>query len=464
VESQWQFDMKALLAHTNSSARDIRRAGGIPAEARIVLVFLVLAALWILLSDRLVEWIAGDLAQATHIQTVKGMFFIAAVAGWLFIVLRRSFKRREHAMALATETSERFELVARASNDAVWDWNLITNEIWWSEGFQHLFGYALHELEPTIESWTRRLHPEDRDRAVAGLHKVIDTGGETWSDEYRFCCKDGSYAYVYDQGFVVHDAQGKPVRMVSGMMAITARKKAQQQLELSRRQMRALSARQDTLREEERTRIAREIHDQLGQMLTGLKMNLRWIEKRMRQHNEEKNDWASLEDKLADSVELTDETIGCVQNIAADLHPSVLDHLGLATALKFEAERFQKRSGIGITARAIEEVGLKIGVAVAMFRIFQEALTNVARHASATAVEVQLGRKDDYLVLQVKDNGKGISPEALASPRSLGLVGMKERASLLAGEVTFESPPEGGTVVTLRVPKAANETKFWELV
>ena len=457
--------MRALLAKLDSSTNDTRRAAGVPAEARIVLVFLLLSALWIALSDLVVEWLAGDLARATHIQTIKGMFFILAVAAWLYVVLHRSFKRRARAMALAAETSERFELVARASNDAIWDWDLITNEIWWSEGFQNLFGYKIPELEPTIESWTRRLHPEDRERAVAGLHKVIDSGGNTWSDEYRFCCKDGSYVYVYDQGFVVHNSEGKPVRMVGGMMDVTARKRAQQQLELSRRQMRALSARQDTLREEERTRIAREIHDQLGQMLTGLKMNLRWIQKKMKEQDDGKQGWELLEDKLADSTELTDQTIECVQNISADLRPSVLDHLGLATALRFEAERFQKRSGAGVTVRAGEEVPeLKPGIAVAMFRIFQEALTNVARHSGATTVEIALGKKDDFLILQVKDNGKGISPEALASPRSLGLVGMKERASLLAGEVTFESPAEGGTVVTLRVPQAANETKFWELV
>src|SRR6185295_6949444 len=197
--------MRALLANSELRAKGIRTGAGIPAEARIVLVFLLLSAGWVALSDWVVEWLAGDLAQATHIQTIKGMFFIVAVAAWLYLVLHRSFKRRARAMTLAAETSERFELVARASNDAIWDWNLITNEIWWSEGFQNLFGYKIHELEPTIESWTRRLHPEDRERAVAGLHKVIESGGETWSDEYRFCCKDGSYVDVYDQGFVIHD-------------------------------------------------------------------------------------------------------------------------------------------------------------------------------------------------------------------------------------------------------------------
>ena len=457
--------MKPLLANSKSSAGRVHGPSRVPAEARIVLVFLMAATLWILLSDRVVEWIAGDLAQSTRLQTVKGMVFIGTMAAWLYFVLRRSFQKRARSVTLAAKTSERFELVARASNDAIWDWNLITNEIWWSEGFHSLFGYPTQELEPTIESWTRRLHPDDRERAIAGIHKVIDSGGKTWSDEYRFCCKDGSYVHVYDQGFVVQDSTGKPVRMVGGMTDVTARKRAEDQLELSRRQMRALSARQDTLREQERTRIAREIHDQLGQMLTGLKMNLRWAEKKLKERNGSQPGLRDVQEKLVDATELADETIECVQNISADLRPSVLDHLGLPMALQFETERFHKRARIDVTLHSIEEVPeLKPEVAGAMFRIFQEALTNVARHSDATTVDIRLSQRDEDLLLQVKDNGRGISREALTNPRSLGLLGMRERASLLSGDVTFESPPTGGTLVTLCVPKAANDTKFWELV
>jgi len=457
--------MKPLLANSKTRANNSRARAAIPAKTRVVLRFLLFAALWVLLSDLIVEWVARDLVVGTELQTIKGLVFVTVTAVWLYFVLRGAFLKRGRALALAAEARERFELVARASNDAIWDWNLITNEIWWSEGFHNLFGYRTQELEPTIESWTKRLHPEDRDRAVAGIHKVIDEGGETWSDEYRFCCKDGSYVDVYDQGFVIHNAEGKPVRMVGGMMAVPARKCAEQQLDLSRRQMRALSARQDTLREEERTRIAREIHDQLGQMLTGLKMDLHWVAKKIRERNGDQPELHDLGDKLADATDLADQTIELVQSISADLRPSVLDHLGLATAVKFETERFHKRAGIQITLHSIEEVPeLKPEVAGAMFRIFQEALTNVARHSGATAVDIRLSQKDDHLILQVKDNGKGISPEALANPRSLGLLGMKERASLLGGEVAFDSTPGRGTVMMLRVPRAANDTKFWELV
>src|ERR1041384_6157479 len=135
--------MKPLLT------KDARSRSAIPAEVRIVLLFLLLAGLWILLSDWLVQLFAGNPSQSAHLQTIKGLIFVLVIATWLYFVLRRSFLKRERSIALARSASERFELVARASNDAIWDWNLITNEIWWSEGFQALFGYCTEELEPT---------------------------------------------------------------------------------------------------------------------------------------------------------------------------------------------------------------------------------------------------------------------------------------------------------------------------
>jgi len=381
----------------------------------------------------------------------------------LYFLLFRAYHRRRRSIVRAREFGERFELAARAASDAIWDWNLRTNEMWWSDGFENLFGFAKEELEPTVESWTRRLHPEDKERSVAGIYRVINSGGRVWSDEYRFRRKDGSYAIVHDRGFVIHDAGGKPIRMVGGMTDVTARKEAEAQLDQSRRQMRALSARLESLREEERTRISREIHDELGQLLTGLKMDLRWVERKL-------TDSASPElnpiiDRVVAATEVADQTIESVQKIAAELRPGVLDNFGLATAIKYESQRFSERSGIASSAHLPEDKPeIDPGVATAVFRIFQETLTNVARHADATEVEINLRQEHDELVLQVQDNGQGISPEALANPRSLGLAGMKERAVQVNGTITFARGEKGGTVVTLRVPQSAHDTKFWEMI
>jgi two-component system sensor histidine kinase UhpB len=448
---------------SNRGAGRIVRA--LPWELRIVLLFVLFAVLWILFSDHFVQLVAGDLTQATELQTIKGLFFVGATAALLYWQLRGAFRRCDSAAENARAACERFELVARASNDAIWDWNLLTNEIWWSEGFTNLFGYAKEELEPTIDSWTNRLHPDDRERAVRELHHAIDSGEFTWSDEYRFRRKDGSFAHVFDQGFVIHNPDGKPVRMVGGMMDVTARKEAEEQAELYRRQMRALSARIESLREQERTRISREIHDDLGQVLTGLKMDLRWVEKRFGEIQTPEPTLNPILDKVVGASELADQAIDRVQNIAAELRPVVLDSLGLSAAISYEARRFQERSGIRCDAHFPDKPpDLKSEVETVIFRIFQEALTNVARHAKAASVEVNLFLDNGEVVLRIRDDGQGISDEALANPRSLGLVGMKERASILDGTITFERLVAGGTAVTLRIPEAANDTKFWELV
>ncbi len=138
-------------------------------------------------------------------------------------------------------TQERFDLVAKATNDAIWDWNLVTDQIWWNQGFTTLFGYQAHEIEPGIESWYGRIHPDDQQRVVTGIHAVIDHGGRQWADEYRFRKADGSYASVLDRGYALHDAGGKPYRMLGSMQDVTERKRWEAALLESRQQLETLS-------------------------------------------------------------------------------------------------------------------------------------------------------------------------------------------------------------------------------
>lgn len=443
-------------------------ASGAPAESQFpiseilfTVAYFVAGTAWILLSDSWVETLTDDPYGPVLLQTFKGLNFVLTTAVIFYFILRRSHARRRAAEAASRAATEHFELAARATNDALWDWNLITNEIWWSDGFSKQFGYPLEELEPTITSWTSRLHPDDKERVETGIYKIIRGGAKVWWDEYRFHRKDGSYAYVTDRGFVIHDADGQPVRMVGGMTDITQRKEAEMQLKLSRRQLRALSARVESSREEERTRISREIHDELGQMLTGLKMDLRWIEKKL-----QGNGQATLQpvaEKITAAIGLTDDTIVTVQRIASELRPGTLDNLGLATALKHEAQQWQQRTGVRCLLHLPEQqLELSHDAATAIFRIFQETLTNIARHAQATEANIELRPDEDQVLLEVRDNGQGISAEAVRDPRSLGLLGMKERASLLGGEITFTPGAERGTVVTLRLPIKTGDTNFWE--
>jgi signal transduction histidine kinase len=234
----------------------------------------------------------------------------------------------------------------------------------------------------------------------------------------------------------------------------SGRKNALEQLRLSHDQLRALSVYLQTVREEERIRISRAVHDELGQALTGLKIDLAWLGTRLVKPPR------PARDKIAGMSSRIDETIATVRRIATELRPGILDHLGLAAAIEWQAREFQNRTGIECRIGcSLPHAMLDEEINTAFFRIFQETLTNVARHAEASRVEISLVQKDGHLTLRVGDNGRGITKEQIANIRSLGLLGMKERASLLGGFVAITGHPRTGTTVTVNIP-LLNQTQL----
>jgi len=226
------------------------------------------------------------------------------------------------------------------------------------------------------------------------------------------------------------------------------RLRAEEQLRQSHQQLRALSVYLQSVREEERTRIAREVHDELGQALTGCKLDLSWIANRL------PRDLKPLLDKTRQLSEHIDSTIQTVRRISSELRPGVLDYLGLAAALEWQANEFQNRTGIRCDVHAsLREPVLAQELNTTLFRIFQETLTNIIRHAGATRVAVNLKEADGKILLQVRDNGRGISDAEQTSPGSMGLLGMRERAALLGGDFKITNPPRArGTQVTVSIP------------
>jgi len=235
---------------------------------------------------------------------------------------------------------------------------------------------------------------------------------------------------------------------------ITERKRVQEELRASRAQLRALAARIQTAREEERTHVAREIHDVLAQELTGLKIDLSWLSRRLDKPigiSEQKG----LREKVAALMGLTDKASQSVRRIAAELRPVVLDSLGLCAAVEWVAVDFQKRTEI--RCKAImpgQDLALDRDRSTALFRILQESLANVARHAQATEVEIHLWLEAGEVILTVRDNGRGVQPTELNDPFSIGLLGMRERASLLAGRCAIRAEAGTGTMVEVRLPIA----------
>lgn len=217
----------------------------------------------------------------------------------------------------------------------------------------------------------------------------------------------------------------------------------------SREQLRNLAHRLQDIREEEKGRIARAVHDELGQQLTAIHLELNFLEEEI-ETNEQKQ---KLQKSLESMSQLIDNTISSVQRIATELRPPILDVFGLGEALLWQIKDYQARTDIHFDFSGIDnEIQLDRDRSTTLFRVFQETLTNIFRHAKASKVTIQLFRENDFAVLKVRDNGIGISPEIIKSPQSLGLLGIRERLLTWNGTVNIESLPGQGTTVTVRVP------------
>jgi hypothetical protein len=229
---------------------------------------------------------------------------------------------------------------------------------------------------------------------------------------------------------------------------ITLRKHAEDALRESQRELRELSARVLEAREEEKTLIARELHDELGQLLTALKMDLSWLRERITAEGD-------TADKLAEMGAMLDQTVSATRRISADLRPLMLDDLGLADAANWLVDDFARRSGIHCDIKLEGDGPLTDApkpVATAVYRALQESLTNIARHAGAKQAWIILAAEDEAIELEVEDDGRGIAPEEIGKARSLGLKGMRERINYLGGSFEIARAPRGGTRLRLRVP------------
>jgi PAS domain S-box-containing protein len=231
---------------------------------------------------------------------------------------------------------------------------------------------------------------------------------------------------------------------------LSAVKRAEQELRASSEQSRNLAARLLSVREEERTGIAREIHDELGQSLTAMKIDLAWLASRLPRRN------APLLGRIRSTLELADRIIQSVRRISTELRPGILD-LGLAAAVEWQAQEFQARTGIQCKLRLLAQEVVAPDASTALFRILQETLTNVARHAGAMRAEVVLQNKRGRLVLRIRDNGRGFDQAGTSLSGSLGLLGMRERAAMLGGGVSISSAPGKGTTVTAWIPLRSPE-------
>jgi PAS domain S-box-containing protein len=385
-------------------------------------------------------------------------------------------KRTESALR---ESEERLTLAFAGAQEGVWDWNLETNAVTYSPRWTQMLGYTEEEIEPHISAWERLVHPEDRARADQANESVA-RGTRTYEAEFRLRHKDGRYIHVLSRGFPVRREPGGPVvRIVGTHFDLTERKLAEDLLRRSHEQLevrvrertaelgraneslraeiaereRAERARTDLLgrlvfaQEDERRRIAREMHDQFGEQLTALGHRI-----------------ASLKDAAAAGSDLR-EPIEALQIVAQqldrdvdhlvwELRPTALDDLGLRAALSNYVQNWSARAGISAELHASGLLDDRLGseAETTLYRIAQEALTNVAKHSGARNVELILERRADHVLLIVEDDGAGFDPGA--GTHGFGLLGMQERASLVGASLEIESAVGQGTTILVRMAAA----------
>jgi PAS domain S-box-containing protein len=400
------------------------------------------------------EWSMGERLPVTGLRA-NGEEFPAAITitrvdtagtlgGGRFLTALLCDLSKENDLRLELATlRQRFQAIFELSPNAVW---IAEGEriVYVNRACMALFAAASRE-ELVGRSIYSLLYPQSRAAVQQAVQRTLETGAALPLLHERIERLDGKLRDVEIALASLPDHGQTSLQMV--ISDITQRKHEAIELARSRHALRGLSERLVEAREDERRRIARELHDDLGQRLTALKMGLSSLQAGLTTSAEQGD--------LAAMLELLDETVASVRRIAADLRPLMLDDLGLYAAIEWLARDASRRTGIEVTVRLGEgDPPLDERASIALYRMVQEALTNVARHAHATEAHIEIRHLGDTLLLSVRDNGVGFSESVLHKEGSFGLMGIHERAIMLGGQMQIENPPGGGGRLSVRLPLA----------
>jgi PAS domain S-box-containing protein len=360
----------------------------------------------------------------------------------LCVTAIRDITRRKMAEKVLQESESKYKTLTENSLTGIFI-HQNGKLIFVNDKFAEMHGYKPEEL--LRKSHLLLVHPDQKKNMKGMASKRLKGKSVPQQYEVQRITKDGKTIWCEMMATLI-EYKGKPAIM-GNLIDITERKLAEVAIKQSEEQLRNLTTYLQKIGEVERTNIAREIHDELGLGLTVLKIDLSWLRKRLPENE------IPLHDKAETMTQLIDKTIQTVKKISTELRPGLLDDLGLAAAIEWQAEEFQKRTGIQckITIDP-KDITFDRDRNTAIYRIFQETLTNVARHAQATEVDVSLRQRDVQLELIVRDNGRGITEKELDNPRSFGLIGIRERVKIFNGINIIKGIPGKGTTVTVRMP------------
>ncbi|MFN0111335.1 MAG: PAS domain S-box protein [Blastocatellia bacterium] len=354
-------------------------------------------------------------------------------------------KRAEQALR---ESEEHYRLLFEHSFTGIARMRVDGEMIEANEAMAHMFGCSSPKELLEAKDSNFYFDLEERQRLI----EEVVAQGSLRNREIKLKRLDGSTIWALINTSLFQPNQDSEPTLEGIVLDITERKLTEQKLEQLYEQSRAHSARLEAVREEERGRIAREVHDNLGQLMTGLKLDFSWLEKRMARIKQESLR-QEIEPKLVEIADLLEGAILTVRDIATDLRPGVLDTLGLRAAIDWLTREFERKNGVKCVSKLCQDPkNLSPELATALFRILQELLTNITRHAKAQIVKVELTKVDSEIRLTVADDGVGITEAQLQNTRSLGLLGMRERTAIFGGDVMIEGKPGLGTTVKVRMP------------
>jgi len=366
--------------------------------------------------------------------------------GKIVLSIINDITARKNAEIDLKKSKERYELLFNSANDAVFICHLNTDNHFGK--FIEINNQACNMLgfnKP--EFFDIDFYQIVQPKAVYTLQSVVDKLHHKKHAIFEIVLlKKDRRPFPVEISSHLFEFEDKPT-VLSIARNIYDRRKSENQSRESSNLLRDLSSRLQEIREEERTLIAREIHDELGQNLTVLKMQISLLSNKLAVNQDD------IKEKLLSAASLIDQTVESVQRISSKLRPGILDELGLIPAIEWQAQEFAERTGIFCDCTLpSEELNIDKNKATAIFRIFQEALTNVARHAGAQHISVILKEENEFLLLEITDNGRGIKETQIKNPKSLGILGMKERAIVFGGEVLINGVPGKGTNLKLKIP------------
>jgi PAS domain S-box-containing protein len=368
-----------------------------------------------------------------------------------FAKVTRDLTERRQAEEHIRESERRLAEAQHMARLGSWHWDVAANIVSLSDEMYRIYGLKPRSEQVSYETFMDYVHPDDRERVQGSISRTLQDH-QPFTLDHRIVLADGAERMLQAHVAAEVDNNRRLIAITGTGQDITERKEIEDELEQSRERLRQLAAHLEVAREEERARMAREIHDELGGMLTGLKMDV--VQMRRAGQGLEPRTLGKLEDFTV----AIDQAVQTVRRIASDLRPAVLDDFGLVAAMEWQLGEFERRSGINCDWQSdIKTIEVNKDVATAVFRIFQESLTNVARHALATQVAVSIVTADGHITLQIRDNGRGITREQLQGSSSLGLPGMRERVALLGGHLVIDGSPGQGTNVLVRIPLPASE-------